>query len=111
MIPSLEDLSIKTRVMIALAIFIAAVLFLWAASVLGATVPMTPEPPPSKFDTHLIELDQSGLDAAYVNHLNRLFSTWVAEGAKQQEYIRNGLRTARRAYIEARTQLEQRERR
>jgi hypothetical protein len=112
MIPHLEDLSIAQRIILTIVIVlivlfcVAAVGFFsgkWEAE--GQDIATT------KYDAHLVGLDKLALDDAYHNQLLLLFSVWLKDAAgTDATRISNGLRIARRSYMQAATQIEQRER-
>lgn len=60
-------------------------------------------------DAKLLALDKQALDEAYHNHVVKLFTVYVTDGAKQALYIKTGLGIARRAYGEASEQITKRE--
>jgi hypothetical protein len=111
MIPKLEDLSIWQRIVLTVVIVVAAILLLAAVGFLsGRWEAEGQEVPSSKYEAHLIEMDKLALDGAYHNQLLLLFSIWLRDGAgTDATRISNGLRIARRAYTQAATQIEQRE--
>jgi hypothetical protein len=111
MIPKLEDLSISQRIMLTVIIVVAALLFIGAVGFLsGRWEAEGQEVQSSKYEAHLIEMDKHALDGAYHNQLLLLFSIWLKDGAgTDAARISNGLRIARRAYTQAATQIEQRE--
>lgn len=71
--------------------------------------PRVTEPPPSKYDAHLLELDKAALDQAYSKQLELLFSVWLKDDIKATHRVTNGLRTARHAYVAAIAEIEKRE--
>jgi hypothetical protein len=113
MIPRLEDLSVGYRIIITFCIVLAILFSLALIGYLtggwdqaqGEIVAST------KYDARMIELDKVALDSAYHQQILLLFSVWLKDGAGQDAArIRNGLQIARRAYVQAATQLEERER-
>jgi hypothetical protein len=60
-------------------------------------------------DARLIKLDRAALDDAYHAQLVHLFSVWLKDDISSTSRVSNGLRIARRAYSEAATQIDQRE--
>jgi hypothetical protein len=62
-------------------------------------------------DASLLRLDRRALDEAYHDQLLKLFGVWMAEGAKDAQRIKNGLRAARKAYGQAASQIAAREQR
>lgn len=111
MIPRLEDLSIPARVVLTIVIVCLAILLVAIIGfATGRWEAEGQEAAASKYDARLIELDKLALDEAYHNQLQLLFSVWLKDGAGvDAARISNGLRIARRAYIQAATQIEQRE--
>jgi hypothetical protein len=114
-IPSLEDLSLRQRIVITFLIAMACLLGLalvgyltggWEAQgeeqvEIYAGVPI---------DRKFLELDKKALDDAYSKHLLLLFDVWLksgdAEGAKR---FSNGMRIARGAYTAASREITKRE--
>lgn len=107
MISRLDDLPLWGRLFVALAALIAAVLLLFLASEGGQSA--VPEPPPSKHDARLLEMDKIALDAAYHAQVLLLFSVWLKDDVRVTERVTNGFRIARHAYIAASERIEQRE--
>lgn len=64
---------------------------------------------PSKYDEQLVQLDKVALDDAYVTQVKHLFGIWLKDDVSTTERINNGLRIARRGYVHAAGQLDQRE--
>lgn len=64
---------------------------------------------PSKYDATLVDLDKVALDEAYVTQVKHLFSVWLKDDVAATDRISNGLRIARRAYVNAAGQIAQRE--
>jgi hypothetical protein len=112
MIPQLEDLSIAQRIILTILIVlivlfcVAAVGFFsgqWEAE--GQDIATT------KYDAHLIALDKQALEVAYHDQMKLLFNVWLRDSAgTEATRISNGTKIARRAYTQAATQIEQRER-
>jgi len=62
------------------------------------------------FDASLLALDKRALDEAYHERMLRLFEVWLSSGAPPDaQNFKTGLRITRRAYAQARTQIETRE--
>src|SRR5215472_8664872 len=62
------------------------------------------------FDASLLALDKRALDEAYHERILRLFEVWLSSGAPPDaQNFKTGLRITRRAYAQARTQIETRE--
>ena len=61
-------------------------------------------------DAGLLHLDKRALDESYHDQIKKLFGVWLSQGAPQDAAnMRRGLVIARRAYGQARAQIEQRE--
>jgi hypothetical protein len=67
-----------------------------------------PDPPPSPWDKHLLDLDEQAVDAAYVEHIKQLFEVWMKDAQGQPERAVSGARRARRAYIGVMMEIEKR---
>ena len=67
------------------------------------------DPPPSKWDRRITELDRQAVEAAYAEQIRQLFSVWMKDARDQPDRAINGARQARRAYIAAMTEIEKRE--
>jgi hypothetical protein len=112
MIPRPDDLSIGHRIVVTFLLVLAILLFL---ALLGFLTGGWDEQPRaeelSKWDSRMLELDKQALDLAYTEQLKVLFSVWLRDGAGTDALrISNGLRIARRAYVQAATRIEERER-
>jgi hypothetical protein len=99
-------------VVIAAAIVVGTVFFLWMVSNLVAAAPQQEEPQLYEgvpLDAMLLRLDKRALDEAYHTHLIKLFSVWLAEGARDATHFTNGLRIARKSYYTAAAQIAKRD--
>ena len=72
--------------------------------------PHIPEPPPSKHDARMFELDREAVDEAYRQQLTHLFLVWMKDGSGQPDRAVTGARKARHAYIAVLNEIERRER-
>jgi hypothetical protein len=71
---------------------------------------LPPPHPPSRFDAEMIELEKQAIRQAFSNHLTKLYTIWVTDPlVDQPKRALTGTRTAERAYIDAMTALEGRE--
>jgi len=62
------------------------------------------------FDATLLALDKRALDEAYHERILKLFEVWLSSGAPPDaQNFKTGLRITRRAYAQARDQIETRE--
>lgn len=109
----LEDLSLVARLGILIATILATIVMLLIVLAFEAEGqpqgrPSVPDIP-SKYDEHLAALDREALEKAYHAHLVFLFGLWVKDDVQITHRVTNGLRNARRAYINASDQLEKRE--
>jgi len=68
-----------------------------------------PDPPVSKWDRHMLDLDRAALDEAYEQQIRSLFSTWMKDNTHQPARAMNGARQARHAYIAVMQEIERRE--
>ena len=110
MIPRLEDLSIGSRIVLTIVVVVVAILLLAAVGLFTGRWEAEGQEITSKYDAHLIELDKQALEDAYRDQLKLLFSVWLKDGAgADATRVTNGLRIARRAYVQAADQLERRE--
>jgi len=64
--------------------------------------------PPSKWDSHLLDLDEQAIDAAYRQQLQLLYSNWMKDYAQpsSKQRVRTGARNSREAYIQAMDRIE-----
>jgi hypothetical protein len=103
----LDVLPLWARVLVVVLAAALAVLLLFFVSG-GEGAPVL-EPPPSKWDTHLLELDRQALESAYHDQMKLLFSVWLKDDVKALERVTNGFRIARHAYAAAASRIEKRE--
>ena len=102
-----EDVPFARRVLLAVAIVLLAVAFVWLwpspsseQEQLYRGVPLT---------RHLLELDRIALEDAYRDHLKKLWSVWLTDGARVTDHINRGLKISRDAYAVAGARIEDRE--
>lgn len=93
-----------------LAVIAATGLFL-GSSMLFVYVNSQPSPPDQQSHDSLVfvNLDRLALEEAYHDQVVKLFGVWLKEGARDPTYFSNGLRNARRAYVQASDQIAKRE--
>lgn len=99
-------------------IFLGMLLALWFsvfsigfyASSVGAPAPSYPAPlSPSEYDARLLALDKEAIEAAYREHVQRLYSTWMKDETGQPARAVTGARQAQRAYIDSMNAIKRRE--
>jgi hypothetical protein len=105
----IDALSLRWRVVIAAAIVIVTIFFLWIANSLLAAQDEPQLYEGVSLDAMLLRLDKRALDEAYHAQLLKLFGIWLSEGAKDASRFTNGLRIARRSYYTAAKQIAKRE--
>jgi len=64
---------------------------------------------PSKYDERLIELDKEAIDNAYREQVEHLIAVWFRDATGQPARAVNGVKQARKAYIDMQKALEKRE--
>lgn len=64
----------------------------------------------SPYDQELIAIDKAALSRAYSNQVKALFAIWMKDPTDQPRRALNGVNQARKAYIDAMTEIEKRER-
>ena len=108
----LEDYSIGHRIAISFIIVVVVLLLLaligWLSG--GWEEVKAQEALSSRFDGDLIELDKEAVKQAYHDQVVHLFAIWMKDETGQPGRMTVGVRQARRAYIEAMTKIEERER-
>jgi hypothetical protein len=110
----LEDLSIRARIILVLAIIFGALLLVY---IVGSFTQGAESEESAQLyqgvpvNEHLLRLDKEALEIAYKEHLKLLFSVWLRDDISTVHRINNGLRNARRAYEHAAEQIEKREKR
>ena len=108
----LEDLDLSQRIVATLIIVVVVILLLaligWLSG--GWEDVKAEEIAASRFDGDLIELDKEAVKQAYHDQVVHLFAVWMKDETGQPARATVGVRQARRAYIEAMTKIEQRER-
>jgi hypothetical protein len=60
-------------------------------------------------DAKLLQVDREALDKAYNQHVQKLFTVWLTDGAKDATYFRKGMGIARGAYAQAVQAIERRD--
>lgn len=76
----------------------------------GATPPNYPVPlPPSQYDDRLLVLDKESIEAAYREHVQRMYSGWMKDDTGQPARAVTGVRQAQRAYIASMEAIKRRE--
>jgi hypothetical protein len=102
---NLQDMTIGQRVvltfLIVLVVLIALALFGYLTG--GWDVQAEPRLPLDLYegiplDAQLLPIDRKALEQAYHNHVVKLFTVWLTDGAKDATHFRNGLRISRGAY-------------
>src|SRR3954470_24549512 len=53
---------------------------------------------PSKWDSHMIELDKQALDRAYVAQVGHVFDIWIKDGVADASRATRGFANARKGY-------------
>lgn len=70
------------------------------ASLQGAPAPNYPALlPPSPFDARILALDTEAIDAAYREHVQRMYAGWMKDETGQPTRALTGVRQAQRAYV------------
>lgn len=96
--------------------FLSGLLALWfttfsvaflASSGVAQNIP--PQLPPSAHDARLIALDKEAIEAAYREHVQRMYSGWMKDDTGQPTRALTGVRQAQRAYIASMDAINQRE--
>jgi hypothetical protein len=107
----LEEIPIRRRIMLTLAIVIVILLLLAAFGYLtgrwdeaGAQAITN-----SKWDGRLIELDKQALDDAYKAQLMLVWKNWLLDGGPPTRHA-TGFARARNGYIASMSEIEKRER-
>jgi hypothetical protein len=109
MIPRLEDLSIRHRILLTIAIVMVILLLMAMIGFLAGRWEEAQGEESSRYEPHLITMDKRALEDAYHDHLKLLFSVWLKDDIAATQRINKGLGIARRAYAAAAEQLEKRE--
>lgn len=68
-----------------------------------------PQVPPSEFDNRLVALDKEAIEAAYREHVQRMYAGWMKDDTGQPTRALTGVRGAQRAYISSMTAIKRRE--
>lgn len=75
----------------------------------GWTQVVPPLVPPSEHDARLVALDKEAVEAAYRDHVQRMYSGWMKDDAGQPTRALTGVRQAQRAYIASMDAIKRRE--
>lgn len=93
-----------------LAAFAVVMVFLWQEQDGQFEVASAEEPfIASKYDDRLLALDREAVDNAYRDKVEHLIATWFLDDTGQPARALNGVRTARKRYIEMQAALDKRE--
>lgn len=65
--------------------------------------------PASEHDGRLLVLDKEAIEAAYREHVQRMYSGWMKDETGQPTRALTGVRQAQRAYIESMSAIKKRE--
>lgn len=65
--------------------------------------------PPSQYDARILALDTEAIEAAYREHVQRMYSGWMKDDAGQPARAITGVRQAQRAYIASMDALKRRQ--
>lgn len=65
--------------------------------------------PPSEFDARLVALDKEAIEAAYREHVQRMYSGWMKDDTGQPTRALTGVRQAQRAYLASMEAIKRRE--
>jgi hypothetical protein len=110
----LEDMSIGHRVALTVVIVLIILFALALCGYLTGGWDNADAAPTeaSPYDTRLAELDREAIEAAYGEHIRKLYSVWMADPGNPESARRvgNGARNGRRAYIDAMIAVDQRTR-
>ena len=75
---------------------------------LQAAIP--PVEVPAQHEVRLIELDREAIEAAYRQHVQSVFMTWMKDATGQPDRAVRGVNIARKAYVDAMGKIEERQR-
>lgn len=105
-----DELSIGERIavtfLIVLAILFALALFGYLSGRWDDAQAQAQPLPPSKYDERIKELDKEGVENAYREQIEHLFSTWMKDSTQQPARAVAGARNARKAFIGAMNEIE-----
>lgn len=68
-----------------------------------------PALPPSQHDARILALDTEAIEAAYREHVQRMYSGWMKDDAGQPTRALTGVRQAQRAYIASMDAIKRRQ--
>lgn len=106
----LEEWPIWKRLVTALAILVAVFLALWVIYHMLGDDQAVAQNAPSKWDAQMQVLDRQALDKAYAEQMSKIWLIWLQDGGGgTTERQTKGFRNARRAYVIAMTEIEQRD--
>jgi hypothetical protein len=107
----LEDMNIGQRIVLTIVIALVVLFIIAFIGWISGGWDQTPaqELSASPFDQRLVQLDREALDDAYRGRVVHLFDVWMKDEAGQPGRALVGVRQARRAYIEAMTEIAKRE--
>jgi hypothetical protein len=63
---------------------------------------------PPHHEARLIELDREAIEAAYRQHVQSVFATWMKDDTGQPGRAVRGVRIARKAYVDSMINIEER---
>jgi hypothetical protein len=115
MIKPLDEMTLGHRIALT---FVIVLIILFALALAGWITDGWDESPAATatdlyegipLDADLIRIDHQALDQAYHNHLIKLWSVWLTDGAKDATHFRRGLMIARGAYKQAKVAILERE--
>jgi hypothetical protein len=93
-----------------LVLWFSVFLFGFFASLQGAPAPSYPPPlSSSEYDERLLAIDKEAIDAAYREHVQRMYSGWMKDDTGQPARAVTGVRQAQRAYIASMDAIKRRE--
>lgn len=81
----------------------------YTAASQGAAPLYPPAVPPSQHDARLIALDAEAIEAAYREHVQRMYSGWMKDETGQPTRALTGVRQAQRAYIASMDAIKRRQ--
>lgn len=88
---------------------VTVIFFALFSSLKGETPSDPPRLPPSQFDERILALDTEAIDAAYREHVQRMYAVWMKDDAGQPARALNGVRHAQRAYIRSMEAIKRRQ--
>lgn len=68
-----------------------------------------PPLPSSEFDARLVVLDKEAIEAAYREHVQRMYSIWMKDETGQPHRALTGVRQAQKAYLASMEAIKRRE--